>query len=244
MNEGNVLHTYIGEGQIQVFKNDDWVNRVPLNVPVLQTDELKNSAGVEYALKTDCVTQETLQDVVDQINEKFDSISAATNTCMFPVGSVVNLPKEANPSEIYGGTWSIDGVYYTAFKEVKWEHHTDPECNGTIKVCVEFNGHRGTIQVLDNQNFTGSYRVKLHLNDFSIDFDHFINGITAVTSTSNNILYVSFSSVENNYLFFDLELLFTDGRQCSPAVFTLISEDPSPAFANCPGVNYLWKRTA
>ena len=72
----------------------------------------KTDADAKFALKDEIadggntnenyITKDTLQDVVNQINEKFDVIPTYLN--IFPVGSVVNLPYNIKPSDIYGGT--------------------------------------------------------------------------------------------------------------------------------------------
>ena len=230
----DVISSYFGAGRIDVYKNNDFVNNVPLIVPKLQTDELKNSAGDEY------ITKPT--------NEKFDSIgsgSSGNDLSLYPVGSMIDLHYTLNPQTIYGGTWEFCGIKFYDKCSLMWKDEQGLTYTA-FSSYLDFNGYNGTLTITMRSSVVGSHKkLIIDLSKYKIKFDNFSEGIELQTYRTKSFDDINLESCTNN------ELVITIGNNknidsdiYNHIVLTLASFTSLTAFENRTDYNCRFNRTA
>ena len=130
--------TFIGEGRIDAY--------VALNIPKLQSDELKNADGVEYALKTDIPAAQDLSPYALK-TEVPDSYTKAESDGMYAkyADTVIGEPsRETIPSLTINGYNSAGAVYL--------------RINGMDSHVIDFQTDRdGGLEILTDNNLAAYF---------------------------------------------------------------------------------------
>ena len=136
--------TFIGEGRIDVMNTDGAY--VALNIPKLQSDELKNADGVEYALKTDIPAAQDLSPYALK-TEVPDSYTKAESDGMYAkyADTVIGEPsRETIPSLTINGYNSAGAVYL--------------RINGMDSHVIDFQTDRdGGLEILTDNNLAAYF---------------------------------------------------------------------------------------